>query len=336
MEVLKTISQTLSFVLPMLWPEKTAPLAKINVAFMWSPLSRSTMAQAMILSYSAAFPLLCRSPQLKFYISMHFSAKQEKLQPPLWLKFHFSAHRFLGNIFSMFRKPLEQVIDMVISFCRTFLLYLVLVVSLRLMGKRQVGEMEPMELVVALLIADLASVPMQDIGIPLVSGVVPILTLLSLELLVSVCSMRSIKFRALICGKPLILLHNGRIDQKNLRRSRVTVDELTECLRQQGVLDLTQVQYAILETNGQLSVLPYPKHQPASAKDAGVRVDEAFLPVTLISDGHLLSDNLALIGRDMVWLRDVLKSQELTIRQVFLLTADRGGKLYLARKEEAS
>ncbi len=222
---------------------------------------------------------------------------------------------------------------MVISYIRTFILYLVLVVSIRLMGKRQIGELEPMELVVALLIADLASVPMQDIGIPLVSGVVPILTLLSLELLCSCLSMRSIRFRALICGKPLILMHNGTILQKNLRQSRITVDELTECLRQQGILDFTAVQYAILETNGQLSVLPYPKYKPAPAKAAGIPVQSMELPVTLISDGRLLSDNLALIDRDMVWLRNVLQDYGLTIRQIFLLTADKTGKLYLAKKE---
>lgn len=222
---------------------------------------------------------------------------------------------------------------MVVSYCRTFLLYLVLVAAIRLMGKRQVGEMEPMELVVALLIADLASVPMQDIGIPLVSGVAPILTLLSLELLLSCLSMRSIHFRALVCGKPLILMHNGTILQDNLRRSRVTVDELTECLRLQGIVDLTSIQYVILETNGKLSVLPYAKCQPAPAKQAGISVPPAQLPVTLISDGRLLAGNLEGIGRDRAWLDGVLRDYGLTVRQIFLLTADRTGKLYLARKE---
>ena len=144
---------------------------------------------------------------------------------------------------------------MLISFLRTIILYLLLIASIRLMGKRQLGEMEPTEFVVTMLVANLAAVPMQESGIPLLAGAVPILVVLAMELLLSVLSYHSIRFRRLVCGKPVILIENGKLIQRNLQKTRVTPDELTEYLRLQGVVDLSQVKYAILETSGNVSVL---------------------------------------------------------------------------------
>ena len=186
---------------------------------------------------------------------------------------------------------------MLISFLRTIILYLLLIASIRLMGKRQLGEMEPTEFVVTMLVANLAAVPMQESGIPLLAGAVPILVVLAMELLLSVLSYHSIRFRRLICGKPVILIENGRLIQRNLQKTRVTPDELTEYLRLQGVVDLAQVKYAILETSGNVSALLYPKYEPASAKDAGVQVDDLHLPITLISGGRLLREKLDLLGK---------------------------------------
>ena len=135
---------------------------------------------------------------------------------------------------------------MLISFLRTIILYLLLIASIRLMGKRQLGEMEPTEFVVTMLVANLAAVPMQESGIPLLAGAVPILVVLAMELLLSVLSYHSIRFRRLVCGKPVILIENGKLIQRNLQKTRVTPDELTEYLRLQGVVDLAQVKYAIL------------------------------------------------------------------------------------------
>ncbi|MDD3164495.1 MAG: DUF421 domain-containing protein, partial [Oscillospiraceae bacterium] len=160
---------------------------------------------------------------------------------------------------------------MIVAFIRTLILYPVLILVIRLMGKRQIGQLEPAEFVVTMLLADLAAVPMQDPGIPLIAGLVPILIVLSLELSLSVLSLRSIRFRKFFCGKPVILMENGVILQGSLRRTRVTVDELIEHLRQKDVTDLSTVQYAILETDGCLSVLLYPKEKPASAKDACIK-----------------------------------------------------------------
>ena len=224
---------------------------------------------------------------------------------------------------------------MLIAYIRSILLYLILIVSVRLMGKRQIGEMEPSEFVVTMLLANLASIPMQDVGTPLLSGVVPILTVLALELMLSVLSMRSVRLRRLFCGKPEILLENGVIDQAALRRSRITADELSELLRQQGVTDLKTVQYAILETNGNLSVLPLPRFVPASAQDAGVPVPVRSLPVTLISDGRLVTDNLPEAGVTEAWVQDYLRAAKLEQKEVFLLTREPTGAVYLAKKEKA-
>lgn len=224
---------------------------------------------------------------------------------------------------------------MLISFIRTVILYSVLIAVIRLMGKRQLGEMEPMEFVVTMLLANLAAVPMQETGIPLLSGLVPILVVLSMELLLSVLVYHSVGARKLLCGKPVILMENGRLLQENLKKTRITPDELTEFLRMEGVVDLSSVKYAILETGGQISVLPYAKCKPANAKAAGVRVEDTPLPVTVISDGQVLEENLPRLGKDRGWVAAVLTNYGCTVRDVYLLTAEPSGKLYFCRKGEA-
>ena len=206
---------------------------------------------------------------------------------------------------------------MILYYLRTAFLYLVLIASVRLMGKRQVGQMEPAEFVVTMLVANLASIPMQDDGIPLFSGLVPILTVLGAELVLSTASMWSIALRRVLCGKPVILIENGHILQDNLRRTRITVDELTGHLRLKDVMDLKTVQYAILETNGDLSVFLYPADRPATAKEAGIQADRQDLPVTLIDDGRLLRKNLPLAKKDENWVQRVLRSHNTTIKQTF-------------------
>ena len=160
---------------------------------------------------------------------------------------------------------------MILSYMRTIILYAALILAMRLLGKRQIGQMEPSEFVVAMLVADLAPIPSQNNAIPLVNGLVPILTVMGLELILSHLSLKSIRLRKLLCGKPVILIDNGKIIQENLRRTQVTLDELSGHLREKDVLDIQTVQYAILETNGNLSVFPYPSEQPATARDAGVK-----------------------------------------------------------------
>ena len=222
---------------------------------------------------------------------------------------------------------------MFISFLRTIILYLVIVITVRVMGKRQVGELEPSELVVAILISDLAAVPMQDIGIPLLSGVIPIITLLALELVISEISLRSIRFRAFLCGKPVFIINDGKIDQEAMKRNRITMDELNECLRQNNILDVSQVKFAILETSGQLSTFLYPKYAPFTAGDAGKKKQDLEFPVTVVSDGRVIEENLSVLGLDTVWLREQLFRAQTAQNDVFLLTATKTGDVYLVKKE---
>ena len=211
---------------------------------------------------------------------------------------------------------------MFLAYIRTILLYLLLIAVIRLMGKRQIGQMEPSEFVVTMLVANLAAIPIQDGDVPLLIGAVPLLTILGLELLLSALSMVCIPIRRILCGKPVILIENGKIIQSNLRRTRITLDELTGHLREKDVLDPQVVQYAILETNGNLSVFPYPKEMPASARDAGIQTRKQYLPVTIISDGKLLAANLKLAGKDTAWLHRVLQARSSTLEQTWLLTVD--------------
>ncbi len=226
---------------------------------------------------------------------------------------------------------------MATAFVRTVALYFILMLGLRALGKRQIGELEPIELVLTLLISDLAAVPMQDFGIPLLNGVVPILTLLSLSMLLSFFSMRSIRFRRLICGNPTTLVREGAIQEDALRRNRFTLDELLEELRAQGVTDLAAVKYAVLETNGQLSVLLYPEDAPATPRQLGRAVrDDVWLPVVLINDGRVLKTGLRDRGLDEAWLGETLRERGFhSPREVLLLSVDDAGRVLCVGKEGA-
>ena len=224
---------------------------------------------------------------------------------------------------------------MITAFFRTLILYFILMIGLRLMGKRQIGELEPSELVLALIISDLAAVPMQDFGIPLINGVFPIITLLCISMLLSFFSLKSIRFRSLICGHPTVIIRNGKLLQQNMARNRFTVDELYEQLRSQGYSDLASVKYAILETNGQLSILPYTNASPITPQAINQPVqDDVSLPVLLVNDGHVMSDNLTASGYNLAWIDTQLKNHRLTSpRQVFLMTVDDSGSVVCIPKE---
>ena len=224
---------------------------------------------------------------------------------------------------------------MATAFARTILLYVILMVGIRAMGKRQIGELEPIELVLMLLISDLAAVPMQDFGIPLLNGVVPIITLLSLSMLLSFFSMQSVRFHRLVCGNPTTLITDGVIQQAAMRRNRFTLDELIDELRAQGVTDLTTVKYAVLETNGQLSVLLYPADAPATPKQLGKAVrDDVSIPVVLVNDGHVMKHGLKDKGLDRAWLDRTVRAHGFRdVQEILLLTVDDIGKVLCVGKE---
>lgn len=214
---------------------------------------------------------------------------------------------------------------------RTIIIYGVLISSIRLMGKRQIGQLEPSELVVTMLVADLAAAPIQA-EVAVWEAVLPIGVILLLEILVSFLSLHSLFWRKLLCGKPVILIENGKLLQKNLRATRVTLDELMGYLRQKDVLDISTVQYAILETGGSLSVFPFPEEMPACAKAAGIAVTGQSLPVTVISDGILLKDNLRKAGKNETWLQKQLSSRKGTLSETMLLTVDGDNKVVYISK----
>ena len=223
---------------------------------------------------------------------------------------------------------------MLISYLRTGFLYLVLILSIRMMGKRQIGQMEASEFVVTMLVANLASIPMQDAAIPLYSGLLPILVVLGMELTLSGLILRSVWIRRFFCGKPVVLIDNGKILLENLRSTRVTLDELTGHLRQKDVLDIQTVQFAILETDGSLSVFPYPEQRPATAKEAGIQAEKQYLPITIVEDGYISEENLRKAGKDRSWLDGILKKNGAARQEVLLLTVDSADHVVFLRKEQ--
>lgn len=226
---------------------------------------------------------------------------------------------------------------MTTAFIRTLLLYFILMTGLRILGKRQIGELEPGELVMTMMLSDLAAVPMQDFGLPLLSGIIPILTLLSLSMLLSYFSLRSIRFRELSCGTPTVLIKHGKLQQNAMLKNRFTVDELIEELRQQGYSSISDIKYAVLENSGHLSILPWAKKQPVTPEQLGLDpTDDVTLPTILISDGRLIRRNLKTCGRNETWLQQELQRQKLPQNQVFLMTVDENGTVVCIGKERSA
>jgi uncharacterized membrane protein YcaP (DUF421 family) len=221
-----------------------------------------------------------------------------------------------------------------ISIVRTLILYVAIITSMRIMGKRQIGELEPAELVVAVLISELAALPLQDIGIPLIYGLVPAITLVICELLVSAGIVKSVRFRAFICGKPSIIIRDGKIVQREMKKNRLTIDELAEQLRKKGVLDLAAVRYAILETDGKITPVLSSMHQPVTPKDMQLSVDEVGYPVIVINEGRVLEKNLQVLGLDTKWLDSQLRARNIaSVKDVYLFTVDDFGRVFFALKE---
>ncbi len=222
---------------------------------------------------------------------------------------------------------------MILSYLRTIILYLVLILVIRLMGKRQIGEMEPAEFVVTMLVANLAAIPMQDGGIPLLTGLIPILTVLGVELVLSFLMLRSGWLRRLFCGRPVLLIDEGKLLQGNLRLTRVTLEELLGKLREKDILDLSQVQYAILETDGEVSVFPYARFQPPCARDLGIQARENAMPVVVVEDGRVLEENLVKSGKTRQWVQETLAGHGSNLQSTLILTVDATGKSLFIGKE---
>ncbi len=205
---------------------------------------------------------------------------------------------------------------------------------MRLLGKRQLSELEISDLIVAVLISDIASLPLQDVEMPLINALFPIFALLSCELLISGITLKSVRLRSIIFGKPSILIRNGKIDQHAMHKNRFSLDELAESLRSNDVTDITQVRYAILETDGDVNVILYSEAQALTEESITDPQPDRGMPHIIINDGHIIEDNLHLLGKDMHWLKAELKKRKIhNARQVYLMSLDDGGNIYFLKKE---
>jgi len=222
-----------------------------------------------------------------------------------------------------------------IIFFRVIIIYVALLFAMRLMGKRQLGELELSELVITVLISDIAAHPLQDIGIPLMNGLLPIIILLCCELIISGIIVRSEKVKTLLSGKPSFLIINGLINQKEMKKNRFTCDELAEELRSQSILDISIVKYAILETDGKLNIILYPSEQTVTAGQLSIQTDETGYPVIIINNGQVMEKNLNFIGKDKSWLQDELSARNVySPKEVYLMSVNDAGKIYFAKAEE--
>lgn len=221
---------------------------------------------------------------------------------------------------------------MIVTIVRTVILYIFVTLGIRLMGKRQIGEMQPNELVVTLLISEIAAIPLQDTTQPILNGVVAIFVLVVLEILISVLSMKSLFMRKIMNGKSAVIIKNGVIDQQAMRSVRMTVLDLVELLRGQNVFDISTVAFAVLEVNGNLSVLLKSGDRAATAADLEIPERPALLPLPVISDGKIISESLNSIGVSRGALIKRLKSTR--VADIFLMTMDRDGNTSIIKRRK--
>ena len=223
---------------------------------------------------------------------------------------------------------------MVNTFIRVSILYILVLLIMRLMGKREIGQMQPFELVIAIMIADLASIPMADVGVPITNGIVPILALLLFQLIISKLNLKSIKLREIICGKPSILIYRGKIDEEQLNKEKITINELQERLRQKDIFSIGDVEYAILETNGEISVIQKPEKRNVIPEDLNILPDYEGIPYDLVIDGKIMQDNLKKIGKDINWLTKETKKFNIKPEEALIITYDGKGQIFCQRKEK--
>ena len=223
---------------------------------------------------------------------------------------------------------------MIISFLRAVIIYLLLIVLLRFMGKRQIGELQPTELVVTILISEVASIPLEDTDTPLFFSFLPVLVIICLEIIISGISMYSVKLRRLFTGKPIIVIDDGVIDQKALKSTRVSVSDLLDNLRLKGYFDVRSVKYAVLEMNGQLSVMPKEQEAPLCADTAKIKAKKKEIPFTVISDGELIKGHFKEVGTNEQKIKEQLKAEKLDIKEVMLMTLDKDGNYYMVKKDK--
>ena len=222
---------------------------------------------------------------------------------------------------------------MLLTFIRTIILYILVLIVMRFMGKREIGQLQPFELAISIMIADLATLPMAEPGIPITNGIIPILGLLVMHLLISIMNLKSVKTREIICGKPSILIYRGRIQEENMKKERFTINELEERLRGNNIFNIGDVEYAILETSGQISVIQKPNKRTTIPEDFNIMPEYEGIAYDLVVDGKIMKENLEKLGKDYNWLLKQIDAFGIKPEDALIATIDGKGNFFCQEKE---
>lgn len=223
---------------------------------------------------------------------------------------------------------------MIISIIRTLILYVFVIFAVRVMGKRQISDLQPTELVITLIISDIASIPMENSSQPLLSGVVPVLILVACEIFASLIMMKNSKFRKIICGSPVMVIEDGKILQEAMRKLRMTTEDLCIQLRQEDVFSLEDVEYCIVETNGKISVLQKPEKRTPNAQELGVTIEDTGIDAVVISDGVYLDNSMKLCGFTRKKIDNILTENNVKLDEVFIMTGNKTGQYNIIRMDK--
>lgn len=216
---------------------------------------------------------------------------------------------------------------------RTLLMFIIVSAAVRIMGKRTIGELQAGELVIVLIISDIAAIPMQSMEIPLLSGVVPVALLTAFEVVSSILIMKSPKFGRLVCGRPMLVINKGEIDQKAMKELRLTCEDLFEGLRKNGVFDIESVEYALMETDGTISILKKSRFEPPCAQEMGIESDDTVLRALVVSDGSIDENSMKILGWDNKKVKEILDKSGIGLKDVFILTGCSDGTYKIITKE---
>lgn len=223
---------------------------------------------------------------------------------------------------------------MLISIIRTIVLYAFVIFAIRIMGKRQISDMQPSELVATLIISNIASLPMQNTSQPFFSGVIPVVILVALEIITSAFMLKNSKFRRLVCGNPIVVIRDGVILQNQMRRLRLSNEDLFTQLRQQDVFNIEDIQYCIVETNGSISVLKKPEKRQPTAENLNIEIQDKKIQAVVINDGEILDNSLDLCQKDENYIYKILKKEKKKVSDIFIMTLDGIGNYNIILKDK--
>lgn len=222
---------------------------------------------------------------------------------------------------------------MAVTLIRATILYVIIIFLIRLMGKRQIGELQPSELVITILISEIASIPMENNSVPIINSVVALFALVAYEILTSAAGLKSNKLRSVIQGHPVIVIRDGKIDAKALKKLRMTVNDLVSALRQKDVFEVSQVSYAIFETNGKISVLLKPEYRNSSAADLDIYPADNGMPFAVVCDGEIIDETVKDSALDVSHVKKLIVSSKIPVEEILIMTVDSKGNIYIERKE---